>query len=232
MREKGEHSLPSTLVLMAALNEEDGIGRTIAELSQYLGDVRFLVVDGNSSDRTLHVAKSLGADVICQEGTGKGDAIGCALRHVDADVAYVVLIDADYTYPASFIPRMIKILEDNPEVGMVCGNRFNSHLHVEAMRNLFYVGNRALAFAHNLMNGVDLHDPLTGLRVVRWEILKGWKPKSKSFDVEVELNHHVERKGYGIVEIDVPYRSRVGEKKLKMKHGVTILKRIITESMY
>jgi glycosyltransferase involved in cell wall biosynthesis len=229
---KGEYSFPSTLVLMAALNEEEGVGLTIAELKRYLCNPRLLVVDGNSRDKTVHVAKSLGADVIFQEGSGKGDAIGHAVKHVKADVDYVVLTDADYTYPAVFVPQMIKILEENPQVGMVCGNRFNSHFDLKAMHNLFYLGNRVLAFTHNLLNGMDLRDPLTGLRVVRWEILKNWEPKSDGFDVEVELNHHVERQGYRTVEIPISYRPRMGEKKLKLKHGVTILRRMLTESMY
>jgi len=232
MGEKGEYSLPSILVLMAALDEEEGVGLTIAELKQYLCNPQVLVVDGKSKDKTVHVAKSLGADVVYQEGDGKGDALAYAIRHVNADVAYVVLTDADYTYPAEFVPQMIKILEENPQVGMVCGNRFNSHFDLKAMHNMFYFGNRVLAFAHNMLNGIELRDPLTGLRVVRWEILKNWEPKSDGFDVEVELNHHVERQGYRIVEIPISYRPRLGEKKLKLKHGVTILKRILAETMY
>lgn len=233
MLEKGEsHRIPSTLVLLAALNEEEGIRLTLAELKQYLGSARFLVVDGNSSDWTVHVAKSFGADVLCQEHNGKGDAIGCALRQVSDDFDYVVLIDADYTYPAEYIPQMIEILEANPQVGMVCGNRFNSSLHLGAMHNMFYFGNRFLAFTHNLFNGIALRDPLTGLRVVRWGIVKDWQPKSTSFDIEVELNRHVERQGYGITEIQIPYRKRVGEKKLNLRHGVTIFKRILSESVY
>ena len=125
---------------------------------------------------------------------------------------------------------MIRILEENPKIGMVCGNRFNSHFHIEEMHDLFYFGNRLLAFTHNMLNGVALRDPLSGLRVVRWEILKGWVPKSKGFDIEVELNHHVERRGFGIKEIDILYRCRLGEKKLKLRHGLTIVKRIMTET--
>jgi dolichol-phosphate mannosyltransferase len=232
MGERGEYSVPSTLVLIAALNEEEGIGLTIAELEQCLRNHQFLVVDGNSKDQTVHVAKSLGADVMYQAGSGKGDAIRQAIEHVREDVDYVVLIDADYTYPAEFVPQMIKILEENPQVGMVCGNRFNSHFDLRAMHNVFYVGNRVLALAHNMLNGIELRDPLTGLRVVRWEILKNWEPRSDGFDVEVELNHHVERQGYSIAEIPISYRSRLGEKKLKLKDGFTILKRMLTESMY
>jgi len=222
----------SVLAIIAALNEEEGVGLTIAELRRYLEKPWVLVVDGWSSDGTVRLAKDMYADVLFQEGKGKGNAVAEALKHLDVDVDYVVFTDADYTYPAEFIPEMIRILDENPSVGMVCGNRFNSHFHLKAMRNMYYLGNRLLAFTHNLLNGVQMRDPLTGLRVVRWKILKGWMPKSQSFDIEVELNHHVERKGYSIVEIPIYYRSRLGEKKLKMKHGFTILKRIVTESLY
>jgi glycosyltransferase involved in cell wall biosynthesis len=222
----------SVLAIIAALNEELGIGLTIAELQQFLEKPWVLVVDGNSCDRTVEVAKDMHADVLLQEGKGKGDALAQAIRQVDVDVEYVVLTDADYTYPAEYLSEMIRILDENPDVGMVCGNRFNHHLNAEAMRNAFYFGNRLLAFTHNMLNGVALRDPLTGLRVIRWELLKDWRPKSKGFDIEVELNHHVERMGYGIREIDIKYRPRLGEKKLRLKHGVTILKRIMLESTY
>ncbi|MDH5771131.1 MAG: glycosyltransferase family 2 protein [Candidatus Bathyarchaeota archaeon] len=222
----------SVLVIVATLNEEEGIGPTLAELRDVLEDPMFLVVDGNSTDRTVEVAKEMGAEVLFQKGTGKGDAIAHAIKHVDSSVKYVVFIDADYTYPAEYLAEMMRILEENPHVGMVCGNRFNAHFHLEAMHNVLYTGNRMLAFVHNMLNGVQMRDPLTGLRVVRWEILKDWKPKSKSFDLEVELNHYVERRGHGIVEIPIYYRSRLGEKKLKIKHGFTILKRILLESIY
>jgi glycosyltransferase involved in cell wall biosynthesis len=230
MQKKGENcSTPSTLVLVAALNEEVGIEFTLAELKKYLSKARFLVVDGNSSDRTVPIAKSLGADVIYQEGKGKGNAIGFALQQIHKDFDYVVLIDADYTYPAKYIPRMIAILESNPQLGMICGNRFNSHFHTEWMSNMYYIGNRMLALTHNLLNGVNMRDPLTGLRVIRWRILKHWRPKSKGFDIEAEMNYYIESSGYRIQEIDIDYRPRFGEKKLKIYHGVHILKRMISE---
>ena len=217
MGEKRELSFPSTLVLIAALNEEEGIGTSITELKQHLRNPQFLVVDGKSKDKTVHIAKGLDVDVVYQEGKGKGDALAYAFGRVNANVDYVVLTDADYTYPAVFIPQMMKILEENPHVGMVCGNRFNSHFDLKAMRNVFYFGNRILAFAANVLDGVNMRDPLTGLRVVRWNVLKDWKPKSKGFDVEVELNHRVGNMGYRIVEISIPYRTRLGAKKLRMR---------------
>jgi dolichol-phosphate hexosyltransferase len=70
-------------VLIAAMNEEEGIGLTIAELQQYLDAPKVLVVDGKSSDNTTQVAKALGAEVIYQTGMGKGDAIAKGIKHLD-----------------------------------------------------------------------------------------------------------------------------------------------------
>lgn len=230
--EKGEEVNRSTQVVIAALNEEEGIGVTIAELQEYLGDLRVLVVDGESSDRTVEIAKNLGADVAFQDGRGKGDALAKAFALLDLAVDYVVITDADYTYPAEYLPEMFRILDENPDVGMVCGNRFNGVVDEKALRSFFYFGNRLISLTHNLLNGVHLKDPLTGLRVVRSAILRDWDVKSKGFDVEVELNHHVERKGFGIVEVPIKYRYRLGEKKLRARHGTTILKRMILETIH
>jgi dolichol-phosphate hexosyltransferase len=221
--------MPSTQVIIAALNEEEGIGLTVAELMDTLEGLRVLVVDGRSTDRTVEVAKNLGAEIFVQDGLGKGDAIAKAVAHIDPNVDYVVLTDADYTYPAVYVPEMIRILENSPEVGMVCGNRFNGYEEKTALSSIFYVGNRFIAFAHNLLNGVSLADPLTGLRVVRAGILRNWTVQSKGFDVEVELNHHVERAGFGIVEVPINYRERLGQKKLGLKNGGEIFKRIMLE---
>jgi dolichol-phosphate mannosyltransferase len=198
---KGEvQGTPSTQVIIAALNEEEGIGLTISELNKTLKNSRILVVDGRSTDRTVKEAKSMGADVVFQDGLGKGDALAKAVKCSDLTVDYVVITDADYTYPAEYVPKIIKILEENPDVGMVCGNRFSGYLDLKGLNGIFYLGNRFIAFTHSFLNGVQLADPLTGLRVVRAGILKNWNVQSKGFDVEVELNHHVEREGFGIVE--------------------------------
>jgi dolichol-phosphate hexosyltransferase len=221
-----------TQVIIAALNEEEGIGPTVSEFIDILGSPRVLVVDGRSTDRTVEVAEGRGAEIILQDGLGKGDAIAKAVANIDHAVDYVVLTDGDYTYPAQYVPEMIRILEKTPDVGMVCGNRFKGYKEKTTLSSIFYLGNRFIAFTHNLLNGVALDDPLTGLRVVRAGILRNWKVKSKGFDVEVELNHHVEREGFGIVEVPISYRERLGQKKLGAKNGFEILKRIMLETTY
>ncbi|MCJ7608436.1 hypothetical protein MUP00_02040 [Candidatus Bathyarchaeota archaeon] len=127
---------------------------------------------------------------------------------------------------------MIEILKKDASVGMVVGNRFDRrHDYRSSIPVIFYYGNKLLALSQKILNGVDLHDPLSGLRVVRWDLLKDWRPKSKSFDIEVELNHRVEKHGWGIVEVPIQYRPRLGDKKLSPKHGLTILRRIMAESL-
>jgi len=229
---KNKEDSDSTItVIIPALNEEEGIGPTILELKGVLEDPHYLVIDGNSMDRTAEIARKMGAEVTTQEGKGKGRAIAQALKHIDSDTCYVVFIDADFTYPAEYVRKMVEVLDGNPDVGMVTGNRFNEHFVLKAMSNAYYLGNRALALMQYLLNGLKLRDPLTGLRVVRWGILKKWKPKAKGFDVEAELNHFVKKSGYRLLEIPIYYRQRLGEKKLKLRHGFTILKRILLESL-
>jgi dolichol-phosphate mannosyltransferase len=216
-------------VVLAAYNEEEGITPTICELKEVLHKPHLVVVDGKSVDRTLELAKDLGADVLIQEGKGKGNAISQGLDYLKEDTGYIVFTDADYTYPAKHIKEMINVLELNPDVGMVLGNRFNKLYEHESDRNQFYIGNKILSFAQTVINGVKLHDPYTGLRLIRFKIVKGWKPQSEGFDIEAEINNHVKQSGYKIVELPIQYRKRLGKKKLGFKHGLKILRRIVIE---
>ena len=220
------------VVIIPTLNEAEGIGPTLAELRSVLEDPTFLVIDGNSVDGTAEIARKMGAEVYLQKGKGKGLAIAQVLEHVNSNARYIVFVDADYTYPAIYIPEMIRILDEDLSVGMVVGNRFNSNFDVKrSMLNAYYFGNRLLALMHSLASGIDMKDPLSGLRVVRWSLLRNWRPKSRGFDVEAELNFYVAKKGYRIVEVPIEYRPRLGEKKLGLRHGFIILRRILTEAL-
>ena len=218
---------PPLAVVVAAYNEEEGIVPTLCELKAVLNQPNLLVVDGNSSDRTLELAKDLGAEIVIQRGKGKGSAIFQGLSHLKGGTSYVAFTDADYTYPAKHIKEMMCVLELSPEVGMVLGDRFSKKYENESDRNHFYVGNRILGFAQRVFNGVKLNDPYTGLRLIRFELLKDWKPQSSGFDIEAELNQHIDRMGYKIVELPIKYRKRLGRKKLSFKHGLKILRRIV-----
>jgi len=225
---KIDFSQISTIV--AAYNEEEGIIPTLTEIKDVLHDAEIVVVDGKSSDKTFELAKKFGAKVISQKGVGKGNAIAEGLKNLGDKTAYVIFTDADYTYPASYIEKMINILDVHPEVGMVLGNRFTEELKDQSDRNQFFIGNKILATIHNVMNGLNLEDPFTGLRIMRYEVLKSWVPQSQEFDIEAEINWFVNKSGYKIVEIPIHYRKRLGKKKLGFRHGLKILRRIVLNS--
>ena len=181
------------------------------------------------------IAESLGATVFDQRSKGKGMALREALDYIEKNHYshdYLAMIDADYTYPVNHLGEMVEILRENPRVGMVTGNRFPNWIRdwrsgFRALLNPYYLGNKILSLFHRVLNGVNMSDPFTGLRTIRYPLIKGWRPRSKSFDIECELNDFVlNEKGCEIVEIPIEYRERVGKKKLGMRHGFTILRRI------
>ena len=224
--------IPGLVVIIPALDEAAGIFRTIMELDvelrPYTGKT-YLVVNGNSTDNTGRIAHRLGAVVLEQNGLGKGDAIRQALGQVPENTKYVVLTDADFTYPAAHIPEMVNIIESDSSIGMVSGDRFGTSKSKELFKRSYYVGNRILGFVHIVANGIKMHDPLSGLRVVRYDLLRNWAPKSLGFDIEVELNHQIKTKGYSIREIPIEYRVRIGAKKLRRRDGLKILRRMFSQ---
>jgi len=223
-----------TSIIIPTLNEAQGIGMTIREIIRSLDDPEIIVIDGNSVDGTSQIAASLGAKVVRQQGLGKGRAVTQALQHKDKNTKYLVLIDGDYTYPAKYIPKMINILEEKQDVGMVTGERFSNPGRMELPTHVkklitdpYYFGNQALKLAHQIFNRVKMKDPLTGLRVIRCSHIEDFQPKAKSFDLEVEINEHMKRKGTKTLEIPIKYRQRLGEKKLCTIDGFRILMRIV-----
>jgi glycosyltransferase involved in cell wall biosynthesis len=83
---------PST-ILIAARNEADRIGGTIAALRREFPDAEILVVDGSSEDRTAERAEDAGAVVIRLSRTGKGEALSAGERA--AAPGPLLLCDAD-----------------------------------------------------------------------------------------------------------------------------------------
>lgn len=223
---------PEAIVIVPAFREPDGIELTLREIKSQMNGTKLLAVVRDDGDETLTHASALASDTITQISKGKGRAFAEALTHIKNNggpPANVVLMDADGTYPADRIMAMLKILRENPSIGMVLGNRFaepNGNDDTSSI-NPYFVGNRLLSFAHRVLNGINLQDPLTGMRAIRYSMLDGWEPEAKGFDIEVELNHRVTSAGGSICEIPVTYRHRVGQKKLRVHHGLGILLRMI-----
>ncbi len=235
--DSGKKAVKRNIVIIPTLNEELGIGETIKELKQALNSPEIIVVDAHSTDGTVEIASKLGAKVLIQGGFGKGAAVFEAFQHLESQSNLnVILIDGDYSYPAGYLPTMIRMLEKSQDVAMVIGERFFYPERFSAkvakfVSDRYYAGNHILALIHRF-NRVKLKDPLSGLRVVKCSYLKDFLPKAKGFDFEVELNDYIvnSKKG-GILELPIIYRERLGKKKLGVRHGFIILYRILAMTL-
>jgi len=84
---------PALTVLIAARDEEERIGRTIAALREAFPDTAIVVADDGSRDGTVTVAAAAGARVVALPRRGKGQALTLAER--ECPEGPLVLCDAD-----------------------------------------------------------------------------------------------------------------------------------------
>lgn len=210
-------------VILPALNEEQTIGKVIDEIPRAtLADqgyhVEILVVDGNSSDRTVEIAKDRGASVISEPRRGKARAMRTGFEATNAD--YIFMLDADYTYPATYIPNMLKLLEKYP---VVIGSRLRGKREAGSMRRFNSIGNYFLTAAANILYGTWISDLCTGYWGFRGEVVRDLNLTSTGFQLEAELLIQITKKGYKIGEIGVHYRCREGKAKLSgVRDGLRI----------
>jgi len=228
--------------VVPAYREPKGLELTLLEIDEVIGRLKniasniekitILRIDSenNRDDKlTLEVAKQLSDKVLIQKSSGKGAAIAEAIEYIfrryqsDERNSFLVLTDADHTYDLSNLHRMILMMLTNERLGMILGRR----VYIFKEQKILVFGNRLIRLAHLLFNRINVRDPLSGLRVIRLSVLKNQRLESKSFDIEIELNCIVKRKGYYIFEVPILYRRRVGTKKLKLSHAIDIMKRII-----
>ena len=206
---------PSVTILLPAKNEESGIESTFAALPvarlQELGyPVEILVADGKSHDRTRDVALAHGARVISQLGSGKGRGVRSALDVAKGD--YVVMLDADSTYPARAIPAFVAALEEGYDV--VMGSRFLGKIDPEAMKGLNRVGNHGLSFLASALYGRRCTDVCTGMWAFRRETMRQLHLTSTHFEIEAEMFARAARADLRICELPIRYGRREGQTKL------------------
>jgi hypothetical protein len=99
---------PRVSVVVPTFNEAKNLVHVLPRISKDVHEV--IVVDGNSVDDTVEVAKSLLPDVkiVLQSRTGKGNAMACGFAAVTGDI--VVMLDADGSADPEEIPRFVAAL--------------------------------------------------------------------------------------------------------------------------
>lgn len=217
-------------VIIPTLNEEKNIAEVIWEL-RHLGYHNILIVDGNSRDRTVEVAKEFGADVIFQNGMGKGDALRHAFNHSRLNGDIVVMMDADGSMNGKEISLFIKALDSG--VDMVKGSRFYRYGYSEDMNLIRRIGNRFFLMLVNLFWSTNYTDLCYGFGVFRKSAVKKLYPylKAKNFEIETEIFIKAKKLELNVVEVpSIEYRRRHGKSNLSIfSDGFSILKTIISE---
>jgi cellulose synthase/poly-beta-1,6-N-acetylglucosamine synthase-like glycosyltransferase len=119
---------PPVAVLVPAYNEEKVIERTVRSvLASTYPNLRVIVIDDGSKDRTLEIARTkfqieIAAGrvvVLTKPNSGKAEALNYALEHVTED--FYVGIDADTVIAKEAIGRLIPHFQ-NQKIGAVAGN--------------------------------------------------------------------------------------------------------------
>lgn len=218
------------LVLLPAYNEERAIGGVIEGV---LGvsrrwrttNIDVLVVDGHSTDRTPHVARELGARVITQPGMGKGDAVRHGIREI-ADHSYIVMLDADASYPTEEIPRLISPLKEEADV--VIGSRLQGVIEPGAMSMFHQIGNRFLSRLASLLFGRRVSDVCSGMWAFTKKAINALQLNSNQFELEAEFFAQACKAKLRIQEIPIVYRNRIGSRKLvSLSTGIRIALKLI-----
>ena len=222
-------SQPEILIMLPTLNEEPTVGRVIDEIPRKVLEgagykVRLLVVDGNSTDRTRDIAAEKGASIINERQRGKGIAVSKVLGTLKAD--FIFMLDADYTYPAGYIPDMLKLLDTNHAV---IDSRMRGRRERGAMSRLNLVGNYLLSLIATVFYGKKISDVCSGFWGFRGEVVKNLHLRASAFDLEAEIFSQMVRRGYSIAEIPVDYRRRPSPPKLRsLRDGTRIGWALIT----
>jgi glycosyltransferase involved in cell wall biosynthesis len=207
--------LPSISVVIPTLNEERNLPGVLARLP---ADVHELIlVDGNSTDGTVAVARSFWPRVVVvqQRLKGKGDDI-------------IVAIDGDGSTDPAEIPHFVAALQAGAD--MAKGSRFLADGGSDDLTPMRRVGARGLTTLVNVLFGTRYTDLCYGYTAF-WRDCLGRMTTAVGFEVETAMNISAARAGLVVVEVPSFERARVhGTSNLRIiRDGVRILGAILGE---
>lgn len=203
---------PDVTVVIPTINEEAGIGQVLDSIPKDAGlRIEVLIIDTDSTDRTKEIAIGKGARVINESRRGYGRAYKTGFEYANGDI--IATLDADCTYPAEEIPRLVRILRDEKLDFINCDRL--SKMEKGAMSSKHKFGNWVLSATMNLLFRTGLKDSQTGMWVFRREILQKLELTSDGMPLSEEIKIEAVRKGFRVKEVPVVYRPRKGEVKLR-----------------
>jgi len=196
-------------VVMPAYNAEKTLDRTVSEIDRSIAD-DVVLVDDQSRDDTVRVARELGLHVLVHEknrGYG-GNQKTCYTEALRRGADIVVMLHPDYQYSPLLMPAM---------AGMVASGHFDAVLGSRilgvgalagGMPIWKYVANRALTFTENLLLGYKLTEYHTGYRAFSRRLLESLplEENSDDFVFDNQMLAQAIWFGFHIGEVSCPAR--------------------------
>ncbi|TGK22832.1 glycosyltransferase family 2 protein [Leptospira stimsonii] len=221
-------------VLLPAYNEEVTIQETILSFFKELPNAEFVVIDNNSKDRTSAFAEEIfrkhkiRGRILFEPKQGKANAVRKGFSNVQADV--YVMADADMTYPANEIQKLLKAREIG-DFDMVVGDRLSDGIYeTENKRRFHSFGNYLVIRLINFLFAVQLKDAMSGYRIFSDRFVRHYPILSKGFELEIEMTLHALDKRLSILEVPVRYSDRPPGSVSKLntiRDGYSVVKNIL-----
>ncbi len=197
---------PALVVIVAARNEADRIGETLAALRGALPGAALWVADDASTDGTAEAAMAAGAQVVSRgRPHGKGANVSAAAEaalSVETAPELVLLCDGDLGASAAALAPLLGAVE-----------RGECDLAVAAFSRRVGGGfGAALGFARWAIRrrcGLETSAPISGQRAMRGEVLRAVLPFARGYGMEVGMTIDAARAGYRLreYELDLSHRA-------------------------
>lgn len=224
--------LATVAVIVPAMNE----ARNLPHVAERMPDVdEIIVVDGNSVDDTVAVARSLWPEalVITQSRSGKGNALACGFAHATADI--IVMIDADGSTDPAEIPDFVDALLGGADLAK--GSRFSHGGRSDDITAFRRLGNKGLNWLVNRIFRAQYKDLCYGynafwrssLPILDLPDVHAEEPQwGDGFEVETVINVRMIRAGKTIREVGSHERCRIhGRSNLNaFSDGLRVLRTI------
>ncbi len=217
-------------VVIPTYFEEQTIGFVLDEVNELKSDhhMEVIVVDDTSKDKTRNIAEEKGARVLINPNRkGKGSSLLYGFSKSKGK--YLVMMDGDGSHRAVDAPKLLEVLEKEPQVGLVIASRImggsDEYTPIKALGNVF------LTYFTGLFLKRYLSDAINGFKAFRREIFDCSEFDSYSFDLEIELIANTMRRGFQVKEVASHERERLaGEAKAKiLQDGTRFFLRIFKE---
>ena len=199
--------MDNVAILIPMFNESKTIAKVIDDFYAVLPEnSNIYVYDNNSIDDSYEIVKKNGKAILRREFLqGKGNVVRRMFREIDAKI--YVMVDADDTYSANDINKLIEPIINNG-ADMVVGDRLSSSYFTENKRKFHSFGNVLMKNLINFFFNANVSDIMTGYRAFNRSFVKTYPCLSKGFEIETEMTIHAIDKNLNIKNVIIDYKDR------------------------